>query len=240
MPKKFGVNSKKEEGRERKNQKKRDEQEKKAKAAEDEYWKETDKKIISKQQEKKRKEREKEEKTREKQQRKEDLKKEEEELLNKSKNKKEQKYNNRVHAPSKGEIAKFEQERIDTLMKKNEEESSKVVDNPNDEIDTDKEYVNENYLKDPNKVIDISGIDQALSQLKFEMGELDLHPEKRVKQAWNDYLEKQLPIYKEQYPKLKRSQYVNMIYKEFQTSSDNPVYMNNVLKSKKAKEEDEF
>lgn len=48
MPKKFGVNTKKEEAREREKNKKKAEREKKEKEIEDAYWKETDEKIINK------------------------------------------------------------------------------------------------------------------------------------------------------------------------------------------------
>ena len=48
MPKKFGVNTKKEEAREREKNKKKAEREKKEKEIEDAYWKETDDKIINK------------------------------------------------------------------------------------------------------------------------------------------------------------------------------------------------
>ena len=237
MPKKFGTNTKKEEARERKKQKKKDEKEKKEKEAEDEYWREKDPKILEKQAEKKRKEREKEEKQREKQRLKEELKKEEEEALAKKKK------NAPVSGPTRKQIQQYEEERIQKLLKEKEKEKEENVHNPNDDIDEEKEFVNENYGKLEKKtekgidIIEASGLDSALQEISLE--EYDKHPEKRMRQAWNEYFEKQLPIFKEQYPNLKRQQYINMIQKEFKTSPDNPVYMRKIQDAKKVEDEDE-
>ena len=237
MPKKFGTNTKKEEARERKKQKKKDEKEKKEKEAEDEYWREKDPKILEKQAEKKRKEKEKEEKQREKQRLKEELKKEEEEALGKNKK------NDRVSGPTRKQIQQYEEERIQKLLKEKEKEEDLKDHNPNDDIDVEQEFVNENYAKLEKKtdkgvdIIEATGIDSVLEEMKLE--DYDKHPEKRMRQAWNDYFEKQLPIFKEQYPNLKRQQYINMIQKEFKTSPDNPVYMRRIQDSKKAEEKEE-
>ena len=237
MPKKFGTNTKKEEARERKKQKKKDEKERKEKEAEDEYWREKDPKILEKQAEKKRKEKEKEEKQREKQRLKEELKKEEEEALGKNKK------NDRISGPTRKQIQQYEEERIQKLLKEKEKEEDLKDHNPNDDIDVEKEFVNENYAKLEKKtdkgvdIIEATGIDSALEEMKLE--DYDKHPEKRMRQAWNDYFEKQLPIFKEQYPNLKRQQYINMIQKEFKTSPDNPVYMRRIQDSKKAEEKEE-
>ena len=237
MPKKFGTNTKKEEARERKKQKKKDEKERKEKEAEDEYWREKDPKILEKQAEKKRKEREKEEKQREKQRLKEELKKEEEETLAKKKK------NNQVSGPTIKQIQQYEEERVKKLLKEKEKEEDEKDHNPNDDIDVEKEYVNENYGKLEKKtdkgvdIIEATGLDSALQEISLE--EYDKHPEKRMRQAWNDFFEKQLPIYKEQYPNLKRQQYINMIQKEFKTSPDNPVYMRKIQDAKRAENEEE-
>ena len=237
MPKKFGTNTKKEEARERKKQKKKDEKEKKEREAEDEYWREKDPKILEKQSEKKRKEKEKEEKQREKQRLKEELKKEEEETLAKKKK------NQPVSGPTKKQIQKYEEEHIQQLLKEKEKQEDEKDHNPNDDIDVEKEFVNENYGKLEKKtdkgigIIEATGLDSALEEIKLE--DYDKHPEKRMRQAWNDYFEKQLPIFKEQYPNLKRQQYINMIQKEFKTAPENPVYMRKIQDSKKAEEKEE-
>ena len=235
MPKKFGTNTKKEEARERKKQKKKEEKEKAEREAEDEYWREKDPKILEKQAEKKRKEKEKEEKQKEKQRLKEELKKEEEETLAKKKK-------NQVSAPTRKQIQEYEEERIKKLLKEKEEDKEKNK-NEYEDLNMDEEFVNENYKKLKNKteggvdIIEASGVESALQEISLE--EYDKHPEKRMRQAWNAFFEKQLPIYKEKYPNLKRQQYINMIQKEFQTSPDNPVYMKKIKDAKIAEEKDE-
>jgi hypothetical protein len=98
----------------------------------------------------------------------------------------------------------------------------------------DKEYVNENYGKlekvtDSGKpIIEASGVEDALEELAME--DYDKHPEKRMRQAWQLYFEKQLPLFKIAYPNLKRSQYINLISKEFKTSPENPVFVQNQKK----------
>ena len=234
MPKKFGTNTKKEEARERKKQKKKDEKERAEKEAEDEYWREKDPKILEKQAEKKRKEKEKEEKQKEKQRLKEELKKEEEEALTKKKK-------NQVSAPTRKQIQQYEEERVKKLLKEKEEEKEKNKD-PIEDLNMDEEFVNDNYAKLNKKtdqgvdIIEATGIDSALKEISLE--EYDKHPEKRMRQAWNNFFEKQLPIYKEQYPNLKRQQYINMIQKEFKTSPDNPVYMKKIKDAKQQQEND--
>jgi hypothetical protein len=236
MPKKFGTNTKKEEARERKKQKKKEEKEKAEREAEDEYWREKDPKILEKQAEKKRKEKEKEEKQKEKQRLKEELKKEEEETLAKKKK-------NQVSAPTRKQIQEYEEERIKKLLKEKEEEDKEKNKNEYEDLNMDEEFVNENYKKLKNKteggvdIIEASGVESALQEISLE--EYDKHPEKRMRQAWNAFFEKQLPIYKEKYPNLKRQQYINMIQKEFQTSPDNPVYMKKIKDAKIAEEKDE-
>ena len=104
----------------------------------------------------------------------------------------------------------------------------------------DQEFINENYNKLNKKtesgvgIIEASGIESALQEISLE--EFDKHPEKRMRAAWNAFFEKQLPIYKEKYPNLKRQQYINMIQKEFKTSPDNPVYMKKIKDAQKAEE----
>lgn len=67
----------------------------------------------------------------------------------------------------------------------------------------------------------------------------DIHPEKRMKAAWNEFYEKNLSRYKLEFPNLKRSQYIQMMQKEFKTSPDNPVYISNIKKAQKLKEKED-
>ena len=129
------------------------------------------------------------------------------------------------------------------MLKEKEKQEDEKDHNPNDDIDVEKEYVNENYGKLEKKtekgvgIIEATGLDSALQEMSME--DYDRHPEKRMRQAWNEYFEKQLPIFKEQYPNLKRQQYINMIQKEFKTSPDNPVYMKKIKDTQKQEEKEE-
>ena len=106
----------------------------------------------------------------------------------------------------------------------------------------DEEFVNENYAKLNKKtdkgigIIEATGIESALQEISLE--EYDKHPEKRMRQAWDEFFEKKLPSYKEQYPNLKRQQYINMIQKEFKTSPDNPVYMKRIKDAQRQEEKE--
>lgn len=135
--------------------------------------------------------------------------------------------------PTKKQIQESEEKRIKDLLKAQEEKEKDQI----EEIDVDKEFVNENYLEKDPKTIEASGIDNALEEMTVE--DYDKHPEKRMRQAWNDYYEKQLPLFKVAYPNLKRSQYIQMIQKEFKTSPENPVYVSKIQKAKKTEEEEE-
>ena len=71
-----------------------------------------------------------------------------------------------------------------------------------------------------------SGMDEALEYLEKEFGaetEVDLHPEKRRKAAYMRYLEKRHAEIKAENPGLKRSQIHERVFKEWQTSPDNPM-----------------
>ena len=135
--------------------------------------------------------------------------------------------------PTKRQIQESEEERIKMLLKATEKKEA----NPIDEIDVDKEFVNENYLKNDPNTIEAHGIDSALDAMTLE--DYDKHPEKRMRQAWNDYFEKQLPLFKVAYPNLKRSQYIQMIQKEFKTAPENPIFVSQMQKAKKAQQEEE-
>lgn len=106
----------------------------------------------------------------------------------------------------------------------------------------DKEYVNPNYsnFNESNdngiEVIDASGVNEALTEIT--LNELDKHPEKRMRAAWNAYFEQQLPIFKAEYPNAKRSQLIDMIQKEFKKSPDNPVYRQQLLLNKELEKQD--
>lgn len=71
--------------------------------------------------------------------------------------------------------------------------------------------------------IQASGLDSALSKLSVGGGGDDRHPEKRMKAAYKAYEEKMMPEVKEQYPGLKRQQYLDKIFALWKKSPENPM-----------------
>lgn len=117
---------------------------------------------------------------------------------------------------------------------KDKEEKQPVV----EEIDVEKEFVNENFLKVTSSgnsdLIEVSGVSDALDQLV--MNEFDKHPEKRMRAAWEQFFEEKLPEYKKEYPNAKRSQLTEFMQKEWKKSPMNPVYRQQVLLSQKVEQ----
>jgi hypothetical protein len=89
-------------------------------------------------------------------------------------------------APTKGEIAEHKERTLKKLLdqaKKDEEEVDEIA-----KLDVEKEFVNENFIKMDNEnrlndrgigVIDVTGVESALSELGVDEG--DKHPEKRMR-----------------------------------------------------------
>ncbi len=65
-----------------------------------------------------------------------------------------------------------------------------------------------------NHVINASGIDDFLSKTDASGKPIDQHPEKRMKAAWRSFMDKRMEELKKEYPKMKRSQYIQMMSKE--------------------------
>lgn len=71
--------------------------------------------------------------------------------------------------------------------------------------------------------IDASGIDAALSSMKLASGVVDDHPEKRMKALHKAFEERMMPEMKQQYPGLKRTQYLEKIFILWKKSPENPM-----------------
>lgn len=67
----------------------------------------------------------------------------------------------------------------------------------------------------------------VIKALQIFDGKTDLHPERRVKAAFANFMESKLQEYKTEYPGMRLRQLKNLIWKEFETSDLNP--MNNTL-----------
>ena len=75
-----------------------------------------------------------------------------------------------------------------------------------------------------------SGLDNALAALALtgkDSGvsnkDIDRHPERRVKAAYNAYEERRLPEIRKENPGLRLQQIKNLVFKEFQKLSENPM-----------------
>lgn len=71
--------------------------------------------------------------------------------------------------------------------------------------------------------VNATGLSQALNALTEDMSSTDIHPEKRVKAAFNAYYEANLPELRSQKPGLRANQYRDMLWKQFQKSPANPM-----------------
>lgn len=98
-----------------------------------------------------------------------------------------------------------------------------IVDNSDDIFSHSKSH---NKL-DTEEEMNASGIESALGGLKmaFSAGgdDPEAHPEKRMKAAYNEYFEIQLPIFKQEHPNLKLSQYKERIFDAWKKAPENPL-----------------
>jgi hypothetical protein len=223
MPKKFGTNSKSEEARERKNDLKKQKQDLDRKQKEDKLWEDNDKQLKAKEDRK----RELEEKKQKEKDRKDENKRlaEEESSLYSKKTKSE--------APTKKTRAQIESARLAAIAsmqaqvkKEAEDKEAEILAN----IDKD---INPNHaLRDEEarlaqtgaELLVASGIDQVVDLAEEEKS--FKHPEKKVKQAWNLFVEENLPKARKDYPSLKRSQLLQILHKEFEKAAENPFNQN--------------
>jgi hypothetical protein len=92
----------------------------------------------------------------------------------------------------------------------------------------------ENTNKLDSDVIEASNITDALSALSTAPGpEDDAHPERRQKALHKAYVEKMMPIVKQDHPGLRMTQYQEKIFEMWKTSPENPRF----IASLKAREE---
>ena len=71
--------------------------------------------------------------------------------------------------------------------------------------------------------IQASGVDAAISAMTLRGEEDNKHPEKRMKAAYKAYEEKMMPEMKQQYPGLKRQQYLDKVFSSWKKSPENPM-----------------
>jgi len=211
MPKKFGINTKSDEARIRKEVVKRQENEKKQKQKEDKEWEDNDPKILAK--EKKKKEQE---------------EKRKEQLAKKAENK-------AIEEKEKQELAKIYAKPKDTKVsralieeerqrdREREEAERRKRDNEEQPIEENINHVIRNQmLEHDGEIVDARSVTEALDQFDIE-SQLDKHPEKRLKAAYLAYESEQLPTLRLENPGLKLSQLKEIIWKQWQKAPENPL-----------------
>ncbi|XP_057302422.1 coiled-coil domain-containing protein 124-like [Hydractinia symbiolongicarpus] len=228
MPKKnssWGVNTKAAEARERKNQQKVEEQAAKQKAKDDAYWLD----------ENKMEQRKKEKKDREQQKKEELLAKK----LDAKKLLEEEEKGLHSSAPSKGKVVtkvtlsdiekikEKERKRREHAAMLREKEKKKITENPVVEEENPNRKMAELLAEEG--AVEARSVNDAISVLSISGGDsavpVDRHPEKRMKAAYSDFEERELPRLKAENPNLRLSQLKQLLRKEWQKSPDNP--MNN-------------
>jgi hypothetical protein len=210
MPKKkFGTNSKKQQGQERKKAAKKAKREEELRAKEDATWADNDKKLAKKKVKESKMRDKLLEKDRQAELKRQQQVKEEQELSKKDKKNMNKK---KKAAMSKYALALKRRKYVQNLLdkKKPVEKQTPVNNLP----------LERNTNRDPGPTGPTT-IDEALDF--FEEKKVDRHPEKRRKAAWNAFQARRYDEIKAEYPTLKRSQINERIFKEFQKSPENPM-----------------
>ncbi|KAG8183653.1 hypothetical protein JTE90_005639 [Oedothorax gibbosus] len=200
MPKKFGNNTKAAEAKERRDAVKNAEKEKKEREAEEAAWKDDDKYVVRKQQ------------------RKEDKEKKKQELLEKKLQTKqvyEEEMNSiKVAKPAPTKVTRAE---IAKVVK-----SSSAAKPPKEVVHVETP-LEENINRIQVEGDEARNVDEAISILSNGVEKVDLHPEKRVKAAYQAFEERNLPILKAENPNLRLSQLKQMLKKDWMKSPENPL-----------------
>lgn len=201
MPKKFqGENSKAVQARARKEVKRQEEIQRKTKAAEDKLWEDDDKNAARKQQRKDEKDRKRVEALERKQQ----LKQLHDDEMNSLKGK-----TTTVTKITRSQIENNLQAQSNLPKKK--------------EVPPDVIPLEENMNRLIPDGLEARTVDEALSLLSVKEPEVDKHPEKRIKAAYNKYEGERLPQLKQENPNMRLSQIKHMLKKEWMKSSENPM-----------------
>ncbi|XP_022240300.1 coiled-coil domain-containing protein 124-like isoform X2 [Limulus polyphemus] len=202
MPKKMGTNTKAVEARARKEEAKRAEKEKKEKAAEDALWEDNDKYVVRKQKRKEEKEKKKQEQSERKTANKVALQEEMENL------KSENKY--QLPKVTRADISKV-------LEQETEKKNAKKNITPNESP------LEENINRLPTEGEEARSVEEAIAVLSVKEAELDRHPERRMKAAWEAFEEANLPKVKAENPNLRLSQLKQLLKKQWMKSPENPL-----------------
>lgn len=227
MPKKnsaWGENSKAVEARERKSNARKAEQDKKQKTVEDAYWKDDDKNIDRKKERKDNAEQKKQEALKRKQ----DARKllEEEEAKTTESSKKTSAAPKKVTMSDIDKIKEKERKQQELLAKEKEKERKNLTDNP--EMEEENPNIKMAQILAEEGAIEARSLTDAIEVLDIGAAGVsgtDRHPEKRMKAAYNEFEERELPKLKAENPNLRLSQLKQILRKEWQKSPENPLNM---------------
>ena len=223
MPKKFGINTKSAEAKDRKEESKKEKKDTERKQKEDKLWQDDDKTLKAKEDRKKEQE---EKKIKEKERKEENKRLAELEASQLSK----KNTPSTVQKKSRAEIEHAKQAALLAMQAQLKKEQEPIQNELKDKIDQD---INPNHafreeqqrLAESGAVLlEGSGIDDALSIAQGDKA--FKHPERKVKQAWNQYIDENYQRAKNQNPGLKRSQLLEILHKEFEKSEKNPFNQN--------------
>lgn len=207
MPKKFkGENTKASAARERKAAVLHEQQEKKKKEEEDAFWADDDKHLAKKQQRKGDKEKKREEQLA----RKKELQQLAEEEMDSIKITKPKTQAKVTRAQIEAEQEKQRQEARTAA-----EKEARLV---HDEVPLE-----ENINRLVTEGDEARNIDDAISVLSVTESEVERHPEKRVKAAYQKFEDENLPKLKQEYSNMRLSQLRQMLKKEWMKSPENPL-----------------
>eukprot|EP00743_Colponemidia_sp_Colp-15_P001685 GILK01001841.1.p1 GENE.GILK01001841.1~~GILK01001841.1.p1 ORF type:complete len:235 (+),score=56.30 GILK01001841.1:50-706(+) len=215
MPKAFGINSKSQEAREKKEAEKSSKRAEEQKRREDAQWVDDDKSIAAKEERK----RQKELKQMEQVQRKQELRElADQEMSQLAKPKK-------TPTPkevTRATIAAQKHALLQAELKRQEEAKRRTIEDEPLER-------NINHLLRESEMDEhhARGLDEAISALVLASSDgapgQDRHPEKRLKAAYASYEEANMPILKAENPGLKLSQLKQLLFKQWSKSPENPL-----------------
>lgn len=69
-------------------------------------------------------------------------------------------------------------------------------------------------LEKYDEVVDATGVDDFLDQTDKSGKPVDMHPERRMKASWRAFVDDRMPKLKQENPRFKRSQLLQLISKE--------------------------
>ncbi|XP_068917481.1 coiled-coil domain-containing protein 124-like [Tenebrio molitor] len=207
MPKKFSTeNSKAVAARERKKAVKDAEVVKKQQQEEDAYWEDNDKSIKKKQQKKEEQDKKREQQLAKKAEAKQLLEQEMSSIKKPGK----------VNPPPKITRAQISANANANTVKKEIDKKEKVVTHLDEPLEE-----NINRLKIEGE--EARTITEAISILSSKSDDSDKHPERRMKAAYTAFENRRLEEMKMEFPSLRLSQLKQMIFKEWQKSTENPL-----------------